>query len=274
MIAYEYQQLLLFPDLKSGEFVNVGFVIKEKGSDSFDFQIISSMKRIQHVFEKLNIKTVQLKMQSIEYKLNSLKLRLDQESFIPKWASILDITEVCLVTDDSALQFGKVNSGIDISLQSASFSLRKRFLEKWMLSGSAHSVDDETVWRTTYRKYFKEKGIEDKLVEKTFKTNHDTLSFSHAFKNGAWNCFLPINLDLIKSESIKKKAYSWVGKCDELSDINSPIKIFFLAAMPSIHEDLNSFIESKFNLKNDKIECRLIKKPNELQPVLDELIHK
>jgi hypothetical protein len=273
MIAYEYQQLLLLPDLKSGEFVNVGFVIKCKESDDFTFSFVSSLKKIQHVFTLLNTKVIHQKIQSIEASLHSYKSKQKTVVFIGKWNSIQSITEMCLAKDDSALQFGEVKSGIDISLEIAAVSLKKRFLEKWNSQTSSNTLDDETIWRKQYKHYFKEKGIEDKLVEKSFTTKHDTLSFSHSYKNGVWNCFLPINLDLAKSDSIKKKAYSWVGKCDELIQTGRTIKIFFLASMPTIHQELYDFIESKLNIESSTLHCRLIKKPQELQPVFEELFH-
>lgn len=58
-------------------------------------------------------------------------------------------------------------------------------------------------------------------------------TFTHAWRNGLWNVYEPISLDLLDAESIRDKAVRWLGRAQCLSDAAEKFKLYALLGAPS-----------------------------------------
>ena len=110
---------------------------------------------------------------------------------------------------------------------------------------------DKKVWRDIYKDYFDKYNITSKLEKHTVKTNTDTIDFSKSWKNGKWNCYESIALNLKGIDNLKKKVYSWSGILSELSTTDEPLNVYLLVVSPNHNQNLVGFIEEK--LKNKQI---------------------
>lgn len=89
------------------------------------------------------------------------------------------------------------------------------------------------------------------MVSRSVKTNSDTLQFSQAYKNGVWNYFQPLNLNLKKTDSIKNKVYKWKGIISELETADEDFKLIFLSEIPEKENGVSEFIREQLDSKKE-----------------------
>jgi hypothetical protein len=153
--------------------------------------------------------------------------------------------------DDTALVFGEVFKGIDVSLDSAFESILNQLIYKYDTEREDKtSLSDEEVWTKYYRKYFKKIGIDSELKEHFVKTSIDTLKFSKAWQNGGWHCYEPVSFNMKRKEDVTKKIIHWSGVLKWLETAIEPVKVDLLSVMP---EDRKQKELIRRALKNQKI---------------------
>jgi hypothetical protein len=65
--------------------------------------------------------------------------------------------------------------------------------------------------------------------------------FGQAWKNGVWNVYEPLSLDLLTPESIEEKAERWLGRGTLLMEAKAPPRIHFLVGKPRIASNIEAF---------------------------------
>jgi len=236
MKTYEYQILRYIPDQVSGEFLNVGFLMI--GPKERTLYGIEST----HIIRKLKI--LQEKLEDLE-KNDSGKLQFNDVPSVTFYSSQI------LKKDDSSLQFTDVKKGMDISVESAFRDLKERLLYKWVVDYDYDYRSDEDVWRDRYKKHFEQAGIAKKMTSRSVKTKTDSIEFEQAYKNGIWNYFQPLNLNLKKTDSIKSKVYKWKGIIAEMQTADEDMKLIFLSEIPEKENGISEFIREQLNSKKE-----------------------
>lgn len=273
MKTYEYQILRYIPDQVSGEFLNVGIIVYGPGENRFFFEFINSKQRISSVFHGIESTHILRRLKSMQARLSEINDRKSNEPRLFNTYSVSYFSSLVLKKDDSALQFSEVKKGIDTSIESAFNDLKHRLLYKWVAQYESEYRSDEEVWRERYRKYFVEAGIADKMTSRSVKTRTDMIQFDQAYKNGVWNYFQPLNLNLKKSDSIKSKVYKWKGILSEIETAEEDLKLFFLTEMPESNNGISKFIhELLTNKTGNKIQSELIT-PDSVNEFLNRFKH-
>lgn len=271
MKPYEYQILRYIPDQVSGEFLNVGIVLYGKREHLVYFEFLTQRQRISEVFKGIDSSHIIKSLRRMNEKLVDLTRELNMGFPGLKFNKLTDYTTYILKKDDSALQFSEVKMGIDLSSEAAFEDLKQRLLYKWITERESYKTDED-VWREKYKVYFEQRGLFTQLEEKIIKTNTDELHFNQAYKNGVWNLFQPLNLNLKKDDSIRGKVYKWKGILSELATADEEIKLVFLSEQPTEQLELREFIRYQLdNFHHKKVSTKLLE-PGETEVFLDSLI--
>ena len=251
MKSYEYQILRYIPDQVSGEFLNIGILMFGPKERTFSYEFINSRQRISATFHGIESTHIMRKLRILQEKLEELekhdsgKLRFFDVSSVTFYSSQI------LKKDDSSLQFSEVKRGMDISVESAFRDLKNRLLYKWVVESDYDYRSDEDVWRDRYKKYFEQAGLTKKMISRSVKTKTDTIKFEQAYKNGVWNYFQPLNLNLKKIDSIKNKVYKWKGIISEMQTADEEMKLIFLSEMPEKENGISEFIREQLGSKTE-----------------------
>ena len=96
------------------------------------------------------------------------------------------------------------------------------------IEDSTTTHTDQYVWSKIYKRYFDQQGIIKQLKKHSFVTEKDTIEFDKSWKNGVWNCYQTLSLDLKTEDSIKSKVYKWFGILKQLETSEEQINLFFL----------------------------------------------
>jgi hypothetical protein len=254
MKKYQFQILQYFPDLVTGEFVNVGIVLYSQEANILYSRFITRYKRISDFFPGINGKKLISFLRNVEFNTSRIFEQIDKEFDFVKYSDIQYITRNILPVDDSALQFSEVKNGITLNFELTIEDLFETFVNKYENQYIRKSRSDEDAEQIIYREYFGKYGISSKLKKKTVTTNNDTFDFD-GWKNGVWHCYKPVSFDLIEDASIKEKVYKWSGITNELLTSKEEFRLFILALKPSHSETQNNlleFIHKKLEINDPK----------------------
>jgi hypothetical protein len=73
--------------------------------------------------------------------------------------------------------------------------------------------------------------------------------FDHAWRNGEWNLYQPVSMDLLDAESILDKANRWLGRATNLKDSNEQFHLWMLLGEPKT-EKLRDAYTKALNILN------------------------
>lgn len=258
MKKYQYQVIRYMHDQFTGEFVNVGIILYSPEDSFLQIKVIKRYSRISQFFGGINGDFLLGTLRKFEEIIKEIAIEL--KTISNPYKRVDEITAKILVKDDSALQLStEIFSGIDIDLNIALYDIFDRLVQKYQAEESISQHTDQYVWSKIYKRYFDQQGITKQLRKHSFVTEKDTIEFEKSWKNGVWNCYQPLSLDLKTEDSIKSKVYKWFGVIKQLETSNEPINLFFLTSTPHQHSELKPFIDKMLGTSNEpKLKVDLI----------------
>jgi len=273
MKPYEYQILRYIPDQVSGEFLNVGILMVGPKERTLYYGFIHSRQRISATFHGIESTHIMRKLKILQEKLEDLEKHDSGKLQFHDILSVTFFSSQILKKDDSSLQFSDVKKGMDISVESAFRDLKDRLLHKWVVDYDYDYRSDEDVWRDRYKKHFEQAGLTKKMISRSVKTKTDTIQFDQAYKNGVWNYFQPLNLNLKKTDSIKNKVYKWKGIISEMQTADEEMKLIFLSEMPEKGNGISEFIKEQLGSKEESNDFSELVTPDNIDELLGKFQH-
>jgi Protein of unknown function (DUF3037) len=249
MIKYQYQVLRYMHDQFTGEFVNVGVVLYSAKQEFLKAKCLRRYSRISRFFTGVNGDFLLASLKRFEQLVEIAAMGLKATSAPGK---INEITSDILIKDDSSLQLStEIFTGLEVDLHIALTEIFERTVEKYFTEESDLTQTDKTVWSKLYKQYFDQQGITEHLEKHSFSTSKDTIEFDKTWKNGVWNCYQPLSLDLKGEDSIKNKVYRWFGVIKQLETSEEAMHLYFLASSPNQHQELKPFIMEMLGSSDD-----------------------
>ena len=242
MKKYQYQLLQYVHDQFTSEFGNVGIIVYSPEANFLECRVVSRYSRLSDFFGEINGHFLLASLRRIESLVNKIGKDVNQYTTEKGSARSLElITSSILPKDDSALQLTEVVYGIDLDPKFVLSDLFERIIERYNADDAGTRHTDHYVWSKVYKNYFDKYDITRKLKKHSVTTKKDTINFDKAWKNGVWNCYQALSLDLKTEDSIKSKVYKWSGIIRELETAEEKIHLYFLTSNPKEHEELTSF---------------------------------
>src|SRR5258708_7406991 len=122
----------------------------------------------------------------------------------------MEVAAGILPPDDSSLQWSEPNGGITEHPAATLEQLYVRLVEKYEQRAQVPSRNDDEVWRV-YRKELESKeGILSRFQAKRIIARDYDHEFEHAWRNGVWNLYQPVSMDLVDADTILDKANRWL----------------------------------------------------------------
>lgn len=248
MKKFQYQTLRYMPDRMSGEFINLGVVVFALEQQQLLFRFYNKTGRLHNFFPEVNSLFIKQTINKIEAGLRRLEGSFQTPIFAEKTNNLEVLTNQVLAKDDSSLFFTEVKTVLDMDGHTLLHELFERLVTRHVLDEERSSIQDNEVWTKIYKPYFEKASFAPALKEAVVKTKHDELHFEKTCKNGKLHCFEPISFQLASDDNIRRKAYTWAGRLQELDTTKEPLHIYLLAAMPS-DPKLQNLLKDKFSNK-------------------------
>jgi len=264
MIKYQYQVLRYIHDQFTGEFGNLGIILYAPEAKFLCCKVTSRYARLSDFFGDINGQFLINSIRHLETAINKIGTNIDEylKEHSLEGSPLTAITASILPKDDSALQLTNTFFGLDIDSEIAIESLYERIIERYYSEDQSTPHTDAYAWSKYYKKYFDDYGITKQLKKHSIVTEKDSIDFDKAWKNGVWNCYQPLSLDLKSEDAIKNKVYKWSGIIKALETSKEEIHLYFLTTTPNIHTELSSFINETLTVNEKALSVEVISENN------------
>lgn len=246
--TFTYTVLRYVHDIATGEFVNMGVALYAPEAKYVSAICNSRYGRLSKMFLEVNGDNLRSLMRYIQARFEEHAAKLNNELALEKPKSVMEIAVGILPRDDSSLQWSEPNGGFTEDPAATLEQLYTRLVEKYELRGQLPSRNDDEVWRA-YRKELEMKQVLARLQPKRIVAKDYDHEFDHAWKNGVWNLFQPVSLDLLDADSIFDKANRWLGRATNLKDSEDKFRLWVLIGEPRI-EKLKPAYSKALNILN------------------------
>lgn len=225
---YHYTVLRYVHDIRTGEFINVGVLLRATGSGDTRFRTRHTFGRIKAIFPDLDGDAFRTTMSAVDRALSRAVLHEEGKSSV----NVMFIARSAIPDDDSALRWSEMGSGVSEDMETTLTRLFTRFVSRYDGKQSHRRSDDE-VWRPVRQRLI-DKAVPIYLEEKVIVGATDQVALKHAWKNGQWHAYEPVSLDLADAEGIKDKARRWRGHLAAVADGSSRerLKLHFIVGRP------------------------------------------
>lgn len=229
---YDFSILKYVHDRITGEFINIGAVVYCKEDKFLKLKCKSRTTRISAAFPDLDRNHLKSVLKHISNRFNEINNRikdgLDFEGDTPLSSFIAET----LKKDDSALQWGKISSGLSPAPSSELDKIFERYVSFHDAPEARARRTEQDIWRD-FERHLKDFIPAETFSSKKISVLDDELEFKHAWKNGIWHCVEPISFDLSDSDNMKDKAHRWLGQMTSIQNSNEEFKLYLIVSKPT-----------------------------------------
>lgn len=274
------------PDLATGECLNVGLVLLDQTRDFCGLEIDQHGSRLRDAFAHFDFRDYKLASAALRHQIErAYDRRRSQLPYLATGSSELGIAGIlaeCI--QDESLSF-KVLPERRIAPYADPSTILRHLYDRYVLAGqrarrNVSRRKDQDVWRDVYAKPLRQYNIVHRLTERSVELPRlPPLKFDHAFKNGVWRVFQPISFDLAEGESIRDKAYRWVGNSSVLKSSSDIGHIYFMTGRPQTPNLIDAYHGALQALKLSDIENTVLTEEEaesfalDIAPLFHELSH-
>ena len=223
LLQYHHSQIL-------GEVLNIGLIAYFPHEQRLEFIYPEKLIRLKYAYPNVPEKTIKSYFRYFKERIDNLNLNPDL--FLEKDLEIglqKFLEKEFLAPDASALQFGNFRTSVLYTpdIVKITDQLYNLYFSVFQVQGSNHKRVDESVLLRRYKKY-----LGDFLNEGTLSTaknvfldyaiepqSNAPVKFDIAWKSDT-NLHLvkPVSFDLLRPESIQRKAWQYFGQFEDLED--------------------------------------------------------
>lgn len=229
LTSYTYTVLRYVHDIATGEFVNVGVVLYAPQGPYLAAKTRSTYGRLSRVFPDIDGNEFKRAMAHVELSVANTARTLN-DLFREKDLTALELATRTLTSDDSSLQWSPLGGGRTRSPARELDRLFDKFVLRYDRTKTAPRGDEE-VWKS-FSRALESRQLLSKLKQKEIVSDVDRITFSHAWKNGQWNCLEPLSFDFTEGERIHKKAVQCAGQMLALARAPERFKVYLLVGEP------------------------------------------
>jgi hypothetical protein len=96
-----------------------------------------------------------------------------------------------------------------------------------------------------YKRPLAERALTAVLRPKGISTRDFQITFDYTFKNDNWHVLQPISLDVVRAESMQRKAAQWLGYCTELLNSHDLARVYLLLGEPQLRTHKTAYEKAK-----------------------------
>lgn len=263
LLQYRHSQIL-------GEVLNVGLVVYFPDFDRLEFIAPEKLIRLKFAYPDVPEKTIKSYFKYFTSRTKELNLQANVFGNYNLETSLAQfLAEEFLAPDSSSLQFGNFKTAVlyTPNLEHIINQLYNLYFSVFNLHDNPTKKVDENTLLKKYKSFLAELLPQDKSLKdsRTFydgysiSPNENSLvKFDIAWKgNKDMHLVKPISFDLVKPESIQRKAYQYFGQFEDLQDYakNNDYLFDVILAKP----------KSKSLFKAYDNAIRLLEKPNRVK---------
>lgn len=234
--TFTYTVLRYVHDIATGEFVNMGVALYAPQAKYISAICSPRYGRLSKMFLDVNGDHLRSVMRYLQARFEEHATKFNAElPLAGKPKSIMEIAHSILPPDDSSLQWSEPNGGITDDPAATLEQLYARLVEKYEQREKLPSRQDDDVWKI-FRKELETKQVLARMQAKRIIAKDYDHEFEHAWRNGTWNLYQPVSMDLLDADSILDKANRWLGRAFNLKESEEQFHLWMLLGEPRIEK--------------------------------------
>lgn len=229
MMEYKFFALRYIHDAVTQEFANVGIVLYSERERVLKARFTTQYRRLSGMFGVIDGDSFRSAVRYIQSQVDAVAQEIGTSMF--PGGDLRSILARILPEDASALQFHMIGGGLSRDFDESLQSLFMRHVAKYAERGQSESRSDEDVWKA-FKGAFETRNLTAALTPKKITAPDYEYEFARAWRNGHWNVYEPISLDLADAGTILDKANGWLGKATTLHASAEEHSIYLLVGAP------------------------------------------
>jgi hypothetical protein len=241
-----YTVLRYVHDQTTQEFVNIGVLAFSPESGKCSFRCSDRVKRLHGLFPGAAPQRFQKLVSCVQTSFDNchqdFRIRR-REQLLP--TDVMAIAASVIPQDSSALQWSSPSGGYFDNLNSALDHAFVRYVSRYDRV-TTRSRGTSTVIKP-FRESLRRAGVWKYIEPETFKGRLEIHEFKYVWKNGAYNCYEPINFDVQNYRAMQAKAAEWLGRAVDIEETGQKeYRLHLMLAKPTR--------ETLFNAYDDTVE--------------------
>ena len=268
LLQYHHSQIL-------GEVLNIGLIVYFPAYKRLEFIYPEKLIRLRFAYPNVPEKTIKSYFKYFDKRVEELNSRPEIFSDYDLSRSLQAFTEKeFLPSDSSALQFGNYRTSVLYTqdLKHITNQLYNLYFSVFQYQENVLKRVDESTLLNKYKKLLKEYSHQSPAIKETNRFHFDysiepnsasKIKFDVAWQDeGNLHLVKPVSFDLVKPETITRKAYQYYGQFLDLQDHAEEKKLLFdlILAKP----------RSKALFKTYDNAIRLLEKPDRVKLIEQE----
>ena len=230
-VGFTYVPLRFFPDVTTGEFVNVGIVVFSPDVAFFGGAFSVPVHRLKALAPTVNEWAVQESVNAIADWVAHTRAKVARSGVPRGFQTVLQLARGALPSDDSGLQWGPIGSGTANDMQ---VELRHLFNHFVIRRGESEgrSRPDDAVW-LRFRDQFQRLRLIELMEPVRLSAHGNVLDLQYTIRHSRRHCFVPVSLDWPTAEVLREHAYAVLGRFAAVRATTEPHHVHFLVGMPA-----------------------------------------
>ncbi|MDE0390992.1 MAG: DUF3037 domain-containing protein [Rhodospirillales bacterium] len=255
--AYSYTVLRYVHDVVSGESLNVGVLMHAPKAEFLKVRTRKTVGRLKQAFPDLDRGAFAMSMRAVDRGFAAIAKQATKVTLLDEHADARSHALKVLPSDDSALQWSPVGTGLTADPAKTLERLYTRYVARYDLKSDKRRTDED-IWRPV-RDKLTERGIDVPFETKAVVGTQDQIEFERAWKNGQWHAYEALSLDLADAEGIKVKARRWLGHLAAVHDgASEQIELHFLLGRPQDASLMNAYETAKAILRKVPFKAEVV----------------
>lgn len=265
MTTYKYAVLRYVHDFPTGEFVNVGVVVRADDSGAVLWRVNERFGRISRFFQDFDGTAYRQMVRQLLKRARDVQAQVAQRDLLNEGPSSFDdVLRLLSSPENICFQWSSVFTGLAENLDNRLANLYAEYVTANEESAGRTRRDENEISRSIEQALVRS-GLHNRVSHGVkIATSHYSYEFSLGWQNGTQQVLEPISLDYLSPTDIVEKANTWSGRLYNLSK-SADFRMTGVVAPPSTDraraafEDALAILNSAPNvrrilLENDVLE--------------------
>jgi hypothetical protein len=244
--AFTYRILRYVHDPVAGETLNIGVILFAPGAPYLGVVVDTHYERLSKTFSGFDGENFRQILRRLEVAVSRFRqTNLDVLPLTRLPETVDQITRQIWPDEDLSFTMGPTLAGVaEEHPEEELCDIFDRFVLSQYPRDEKQRRTDEEVWNV-YKRPLADRALTPMLRPKGISTRDFQITFDYAFRNDNWHVLQPISLDVVRPESMQRKAAQWLGYCTELRSSQDLARVYLLLGEPQLRAHKTAYEKAK-----------------------------
>lgn len=254
---YTFQVIKYSHDPTAGEVLNIGVILYCPELEFLEIKAEHKFERLSQTFAGFDGEGYRYVLRRFETLVDRLKENYSQTLITTKPQDINQITAEIWPDADLSIKLGPVLAGVTDDPEEALSEIFERMVLSQYTKEERPRRSEEEVW-AVYKKPLLQRQVASVLMPTSITTPDFHIDFEHVYKNERLHVLQPLSFDVMRSDTVQRKAASWLGNATALQDRPELGTLFLLLGRPQLASLRTAYEKAKRLLRRMPLQHQIV----------------